>query len=111
FRGSTLTKVLRDSFIGDNSRVCMIAMISPGNSDCEHTLNTLRYADRVKELGTDGESGARKEYDEDEAEFNRKYSQTNGNGGVEEEEEEDLDDEEFFEDEQQAHAMSDLQET
>jgi kinesin family protein 2/24 len=53
FRGSTLTKVLRDSFIGDNSKVCMIAMISPGNSDVEHTLNTLRYADRVKELGTD----------------------------------------------------------
>ena len=29
-------------------------MISPGNSDVEHTLNTLRYADRVKELGTEG---------------------------------------------------------
>ena len=25
-------------------------MISPGLSSCEHTLNTLRYADRVKEL-------------------------------------------------------------
>jgi len=29
----------------------MIAMISPSLSSCEHTLNTLRYADRVKELG------------------------------------------------------------
>ena len=28
-----------------------IAMISPGLSSCEHSLNTLRYADRVKELG------------------------------------------------------------
>ena len=28
----------------------MIAMIGPGLSSCEHTLNTLRYADRVKEL-------------------------------------------------------------
>ncbi len=28
-----------------------IAMISPSLSSCEHTLNTLRYADRVKELG------------------------------------------------------------
>lgn len=28
----------------------MIAMISPGLSSCEHTLNTLRYANRVKEL-------------------------------------------------------------
>lgn len=50
FRASKLTQVLRDSFVGDNSRTCMIAMISPGISCCDHTLNTLRYADRVKEL-------------------------------------------------------------
>lgn len=28
----------------------MIANVSPTSSSCEHTLNTLRYADRVKEL-------------------------------------------------------------
>lgn len=28
-------------------------MISPGFLSCEHTLNTLRYANRVKELGAD----------------------------------------------------------
>ena len=28
----------------------MIANVSPASSCCEHTLNTLRYADRVKEL-------------------------------------------------------------
>ena len=26
-------------------------MISPSLNSCEHSLNTLRYADRVKELG------------------------------------------------------------
>jgi len=50
FRASKLTQVLRDSFIGDKARTCMIAMISPSLSSCEHSLNTLRYADRVKEL-------------------------------------------------------------
>ncbi|KAF6206076.1 hypothetical protein GE061_017301 [Apolygus lucorum] len=52
FRGSTLTLVLRDSFIGDKTKTCMIAMISPGMSSCEHSINTLRYADRVKELAS-----------------------------------------------------------
>ncbi|KAJ8414834.1 hypothetical protein AAFF_G00023570 [Aldrovandia affinis] len=49
FRQSKLTQVLKDSFIG-NSKTCMIANISPGHLATEHTLNTLRYADRVKEL-------------------------------------------------------------
>ncbi|XP_061655060.1 kinesin-like protein KIF2A isoform X2 [Phyllopteryx taeniolatus] len=48
---SKLTQVLRDSFIGENSRTCMIATISPGMASCENTLNTLRYANRVKEFG------------------------------------------------------------
>ncbi|XP_076910074.1 kinesin-like protein KIN-13B [Bidens hawaiensis] len=49
FRGSKLTEVLRDSFVG-NSRTVMISCISPSSASCEHTLNTLRYADRVKSL-------------------------------------------------------------
>ncbi|KAK9071282.1 hypothetical protein SSX86_009850 [Deinandra increscens subsp. villosa] len=49
FRGSKLTEVLRDSFVG-NSRTVMISCISPNSGSCEHTLNTLRYADRVKSL-------------------------------------------------------------
>jgi len=49
FRGSKLTLVLKDSFTG-NCKTLMIGNISPSSSACEHTLNTLRYADRVKEL-------------------------------------------------------------
>ena len=49
FRGSKLTIVLRDSFIG-NCKILMIANISPGNNSSDHTLNTLRYAERAKEL-------------------------------------------------------------
>jgi kinesin family protein 2/24 len=36
-----------------NSKTTMIANISPASNCCEHTLNTLRYADRVKELKKD----------------------------------------------------------
>ena len=54
FRGSKLTSVLRDSFTGENARTVMIANISPSSNSCEHTLNTLRYADRVKEMKKDG---------------------------------------------------------
>jgi kinesin family protein 2/24 len=43
--------VLRDSFMmkADKIRIIMIACISPGSSSAEHSLNTLRYAGRLKE--------------------------------------------------------------
>jgi hypothetical protein len=68
FRGSKLTEVLKDSFLGEcrtvmrvdgcsvtrlSSHVApqvMLANIAPSSSSCEHTMNTLRYANRVKEL-------------------------------------------------------------
>ena len=42
----------------------MIATISPSASNSEHTLNTLRYADRVKEL----KGGSNQEYSDEEFE-------------------------------------------
>ena len=50
FRASKLTLILRDSFITkQKSKVVMIACISPGSSSADHSLNTLRYADRLKD--------------------------------------------------------------
>eukprot|EP01065_Artemidia_motanka_P032304 TRINITY_DN3931_c0_g1_i1.p1 TRINITY_DN3931_c0_g1~~TRINITY_DN3931_c0_g1_i1.p1 ORF type:complete len:617 (+),score=176.14 TRINITY_DN3931_c0_g1_i1:220-2070(+) len=59
FRGSKLTEVLRDSFVGD-CRTCMIATVSPNQADSEHTLNTLRYAHRVRGLRKRKLSAARR---------------------------------------------------
>nr|CAD7461691.1 unnamed protein product [Timema tahoe] len=67
FRASKLTQVLRDSFIGEKSRICMIAMVSPGMSSCEHSLNTLRYADRVKELAANDPVDIKNSPSDDEA--------------------------------------------
>lgn len=51
FRASKLTLILRDSFTSkaDKSKVIMIACISPGSNSTNHSLNTLRYADRLKD--------------------------------------------------------------
>ena len=51
FRTSKLTLVLRDSFISKSniSKIIMISCISPGYSSANHTINTLRYSDRLKE--------------------------------------------------------------
>jgi len=54
FRGSKLTQVLKDSFVGSNCRTVMIANVSPCSCAVEHSLNTLRYAYRVKELRRSG---------------------------------------------------------
>lgn len=51
FRESKLTLILRDSFIKD-SKTVMIACCSPTDKSCENTLNTLRYADRVKSFSS-----------------------------------------------------------
>ncbi|GMI09037.1 hypothetical protein TrRE_jg9252, partial [Triparma retinervis] len=39
------------SFVWEDSCSVMIACVGPGSSDVEYTLNTLWYADRVKERG------------------------------------------------------------
>ena len=42
--------VLRDSFLASNKvKIIMLACVCPGISSADHTLNTLRYAERLKE--------------------------------------------------------------
>lgn len=44
----------QDSFMGAKNRTVMIANISPSSGGCEHTMNTLRYAQRVKRIKRGG---------------------------------------------------------
>ena len=50
FRASKLTMVLRDSFISaaNQVKIIMIACVSPSSVSADHTMNTLRYAQRMK---------------------------------------------------------------
>lgn len=52
YRGSKLTLILKDCFTSDKAMTTMIATVSPGASAADHSLNTLRYADRIKEKRT-----------------------------------------------------------
>lgn len=51
YRNSKLTRILKDSLSG-NSQTVMVATISPAGSQYHHTINTLKYADRAKEIKT-----------------------------------------------------------
>ncbi|KAL0233542.1 hypothetical protein PCE1_002057 [Barthelona sp. PCE] len=52
FRQSKLTLILRKSFM-KNSKTLMICCISPCDSQVENSMNTLRYASRVKSIDGD----------------------------------------------------------
>lgn len=49
YRDSKLTRLLQDS-LGGNSQTCMIACISPSDRDFMETLNTLKYANRARNI-------------------------------------------------------------
>ncbi|KAI5078628.1 hypothetical protein GOP47_0006299 [Adiantum capillus-veneris] len=49
YRQSKLTRLLQDS-LGGNSRTCMIACISLADINQEETLNTLKYANRARNI-------------------------------------------------------------
>ncbi|XP_018328616.1 kinesin-like protein KIF21A isoform X2 [Agrilus planipennis] len=49
YRDSKLTRLLQDS-LGGNSKTVMIACISPSDRDFMETLNTLKYANRARNI-------------------------------------------------------------
>ncbi|CDW74177.1 kinesin heavy chain [Stylonychia lemnae] len=49
FRDSKLTRMLKDS-LGGNCKTVMIATISPSSNQNEETINTLKYANRAKNI-------------------------------------------------------------
>lgn len=49
YRDSKLTRILQDS-LGGNSKTCMIACISPADTNYEETLNSLKYASRARHI-------------------------------------------------------------
>ncbi|XP_021948047.1 kinesin-like protein KIF21A isoform X2 [Folsomia candida] len=49
YRDSKLTRLLQDS-LGGNSRTVMIACVSPSDRDFVETLNTLKYANRARNI-------------------------------------------------------------
>lgn len=51
YRNSKLTRILKVGLSG-NSQTVMIATISPADNQYHHTVNTLKYADRAKEIKT-----------------------------------------------------------
>ena len=80
FRGSKLTWVLRDAFVGKRSRTVLLAHISPGHGSADHTMNTLRYALRLKDgLESGPVAPARNGNDgEDDDRYGRRDERSNG---------------------------------
>ena len=85
FRGSKLTTVLRDAFVGKRSRTVLLAHISPGHGSADHTMNTLRYALRLKDgLESGPVAPARDGNDgEDDDRYGRRDERPHGEGEFE----------------------------
>lgn len=49
YRESSLTRLLKDS-LGGNAKTVMIACVSPADTNCSETVNTLRWADQARKI-------------------------------------------------------------
>jgi hypothetical protein len=50
YRESKLTRLLQDS-LGGNSKTFLIATVSPAAANVDESINTLKFADRAKQVG------------------------------------------------------------
>eukprot|EP00948_MAST-09A_sp_MAST-9A-sp1_P002017 g2017.t1 len=50
YRGSLLTRILKRGFAHMNSKIVVISCISPSDKDALHTINTLKYSQRIKSV-------------------------------------------------------------
>jgi kinesin family protein 2/24 len=84
YRGSKLTLVLKDSFTREKARTVMIATVSPAASSADHTLNTLRYADRIKErkVGAQAAQNARSDKNTKDNVNSAPHSRAPGDAGA-----------------------------
>lgn len=58
YRDTKLTIILRESFAAPNSKIVMIANVSPTVLTFDETLSTLYFADKVKEMKVENPQGA-----------------------------------------------------
>lgn len=52
YRGSNLTRILRESLERDDAKLCVIGCIAPNATDTEHTMETLKTVSTI--VGTEG---------------------------------------------------------
>src|SRR5581483_609267 len=72
YRDSKLTRLLRDSLGGD-SQTLMLACVSPADSSSTETLNTLKYANRVRNI--ENKFSINKSYYDNSVEINQLHEQ------------------------------------
>ncbi|XP_065886082.1 kinesin-II 85 kDa subunit-like [Dysidea avara] len=91
YRNSNLTRLLQDS-LGGNSKTVMIANIGPADYNADESLNTLRYANRAKNIknkaiiNEDPKDAMLREFQKEIESLRKKLEEETGDEGSSEEE-------------------------